>query len=41
MSQPTIKEVLLNPIFNNNLLQFWLGENGFAQFLANLHKGEA
>lgn len=25
----------------NNLLQFWLGENGFAQFLANLHKGEA
>ncbi|HLA31270.1 MAG TPA: Na(+)-translocating NADH-quinone reductase subunit C [Pseudomonas sp.] len=25
----------------DNLLHFWLGENGFAQFLANLHKGEA
>lgn len=25
----------------NNLLHFWLGENGFAQFLANLQKGEA
>jgi Na+-transporting NADH:ubiquinone oxidoreductase subunit C len=25
----------------NNLLHFWLGKNGFAQFLANLHKGEA
>ncbi|MDT4849741.1 Na(+)-translocating NADH-quinone reductase subunit C [compost metagenome] len=24
-----------------NLLHFWLGENGFAQFLANLQKGEA
>ncbi len=25
----------------NNLLHFWLGENGFGPFLANLHKGEA
>lgn len=25
----------------NNLLHFWLGEHGFAQFLANLQKGEA
>lgn len=25
----------------NNLLHFWLGEKGFAQFLANLQKGEA
>lgn len=25
----------------NNLLHFWLGENGFARFLANLQKGEA
>jgi Na+-transporting NADH:ubiquinone oxidoreductase subunit C len=25
----------------NNLLHFWLGENGFAQFLTNLQKGEA
>lgn len=25
----------------NNLLHFWLGKNGFAQFLANLQKGEA
>jgi Na+-transporting NADH:ubiquinone oxidoreductase subunit C len=25
----------------NNLLHFWLGENGFGPLLANLHKGEA
>ncbi|MFT5781016.1 MAG: Na+-transporting NADH:ubiquinone oxidoreductase subunit C [Pseudomonas sp.] len=25
----------------NNLLHFWLGENGFAPLLANMHKGEA
>ncbi|MBT8765190.1 Na(+)-translocating NADH-quinone reductase subunit C [Metapseudomonas boanensis] len=25
----------------NNLLHFWLGENGFGPFLANLNKGEA
>jgi len=25
----------------NNLLHFWLGQNGFGPFLANLHKGEA
>jgi Na+-transporting NADH:ubiquinone oxidoreductase subunit C len=25
----------------DNLLRFWLGENGFGSFLANLHKGEA
>jgi Na+-transporting NADH:ubiquinone oxidoreductase subunit C len=25
----------------NNLLHFWLGENGFGPFLAKLHKGEA